>query len=142
MRLPTVFAVCSSIVVLAAIGAALMVLGSPGEARKRRLDELRVRDLNAISNSLETYRRTHDDLPASLDQLSRPNGPAQSFSDPESKARYEYRPLGREAFELCARFQTTADATTDTGAANAFWHHGPGRKCFRIEVRAPGKVRE
>ena len=135
----SIFAVCSSFVVVLGISAGMLVIGSPGEARKKRLDELRVQDLRAISSAMENFRRTHDTLPETLDQLLQPNGPyGLRLSDPESMAAYEYRAKGSEMYELCAQFQTTLDASEDN---NAFWRHGPGRTCFQIEMRSPAKAR-
>jgi hypothetical protein len=144
LKRSAVFAVCSSLVALTAIVAALSVIGSPDEVRKLKLDEQRVGDLWWISNSMERYRCLHDSLPAALDQLLQPNEPTYGIhiKDPESNELYEYTRHGSDAYELCAKFHTTLDATVDSSSFSAFWFHGPGKKCFQMKVHSPGKSRE
>jgi hypothetical protein len=137
----SVFAIGSSVVVVTAICAGIAAIDSPGEARMRRLDEQRVRDLQFISTAMESYRRTHDALPADLDRIVQPNSPPTlRLRDPESQVLYEYKPIGTDSYELCAKFQTTLDAKADDNRNNRFWDHGPGKTCFRIEIHLPVKL--
>jgi hypothetical protein len=60
-----------SLVVLAAIVAGMVMLGSPSDERARRLDERRVSDLAGIRNAVNFFSDRNGRLPASLDELSR-----------------------------------------------------------------------
>ena len=63
-------AVAVAVVVVAVVVAGFMVMGSPSEARLRRLDERRVGHLRQISRSVALFWTVNDDLPQSLGQLS------------------------------------------------------------------------
>ena len=137
------FAIGSSVVVVAAICAGIVSIESPHEARLRRLDEQRVHDLQFVTLAVENYHRAHDRLPADLEQLVQPNSPGSlSLTDPESKTLYEYKALGQDSYELCAQFHTTLDAKSGDNRTNHFWDHGPSRTCFRIDSRLPSKPLE
>jgi len=137
----SVFAIGSSVVVVMAICAGIAAIDSPSEARMRRLDEQRVRDLQFISTAMESYRRIHDGLPADLDRIVQPNSPPSlRLRDPESQILYEYKPNGTDSYELCAKFQTTLEAKADDSRNNPFWDHGPGKTCFRFEIHFPLKL--
>jgi type II secretory pathway pseudopilin PulG len=141
LQSPTVFAIGSSVVVLTAIGAGIVAIDSPGEARMRRLDEQRVQDLQSISRAMENYRRTHDGLPPDLQRIIQPNSPPiMRLKDPDSQVFYEYKPNGTDSYELCAEFQTISDG--DDSRGNRFWDHGRGKTCFQIEVHLPVKPSE
>ncbi|WP_243366114.1 DUF1559 domain-containing protein [Fundidesulfovibrio soli] len=123
--------------VLVALAAGLNAIGTPEEARMRRLDTQRVNNLRNISNAMENYHRSHENLPASLDQLQQPSGfNGLHLNDPETKQPYEYKPLTQDTYELCAQFQTVQDAGAEERADNPFWHHGAGRHCFALKVKA------
>ena len=131
-----VFTLCLSVVVILAVVAGLISIDSPGKARNKRLDKLTLQDLNSISRAVEAYQRTHEALPASLDQLIESREwSGHRLNIPASEARYEYRPQEGNAYELCAQFRTTLDASTDNGS-DKFWHHGPGRSCFQLKALA------
>lgn len=115
-------------VVVGAVIAGLMVLGSPAEERERRMDQRRVEQLEELSRVVDVYRAEHEKLPPSLDQLERDGRPAPGTRDPGTQQPYEYRVLEAEKYELCAQFQ---QASRTVG----FWRHDAGRQCFTLTVR-------
>ena len=117
------------VLVVAAVGAAFYVLGTPSEQRLIRLDERRVEDLNGIRAGVNAYWRTNQRLPASLDEAR--EGTAL-YRDPESGDAYGYRVLGERSYELCATFDREF-TPEEPGLANRFWPHPAGRHCFRLE---------
>lgn len=138
-RPATLFAALASIAAVAGIAAGLMVIGSPSEVRMRRLDEQRVSDLQAISSAIATYRRTHEALPATLDELVRPDVfPSARLKDAASGRPYEYIAKDATAYQLCAEFETATGDRIETGrGVSPFWKHGQGRQCFSLEARLP-----
>ena len=58
-------AIVLMIVVGAAVTTGIVIIGSPGEERTRRLDTRRVEDLQRISGAVEVYHKRHQRVPAS-----------------------------------------------------------------------------
>jgi hypothetical protein len=116
-----------------AIVAGLMIVGSPGNERMRRLDGRRVRDLVDITRSVNGYWTKHARLPSSLDELLESPGTAVESRDPLTGQPYSFGALGANTYELCADFQReSSEANSDT--YGHFWSHGTGRRCFRLEA--------
>ena len=69
------------------VGAALVYVGSPGEARRHRFDDRRVSDLNEIAGSVDRFWATYTRLPMSLEEGRTSSVPR----DPESGEPYAYR---------------------------------------------------
>ena len=121
------------VVVIAAVGAGLMILGSPAEERERRLDLKRVADLEEIGRSVDLYKTRRAALPADLIELVRQAGSTLSISDPNTHQLYEYRMLNPDQYELCAQFQ---QASTPPGSGlGDFWSHNAGRECFQLDAK-------
>lgn len=140
MKRTTLFSITTTLVVVLCICIGLMVIGSPEHARRYRLDEQRVRDLKAISAAIEHYRNYHPSLPPHLSALIQPNASGiLNLHDPKSGTFYPYQIHTQNSYELCSTFETTLDAKTDTDRVGAFWYHGPGEKCFSINVYLPVK---
>lgn len=124
-------------VVVLAVVSGLVLLGSPGEAHVRRLDERRVADLREIALGMDLYRTKHDRLPDSIGDLwSDPNARLR-LRDPITSKAYEYRVLGPNTYELCARFErgTTDPLDRTEWFDDASWNHGTGRQCFQRKAR-------
>jgi type II secretory pathway pseudopilin PulG len=121
-----------SIAVVAAVVAAIVVMGSPTQQRQRRLDEHRVQDLSTIVNSIGMYASTHEALPPDLSMLGKQPGPRRAPTDPDTGAPYEYTVLGTDSYQLCAVFVTPSpDANTAPPyLEREGWAHGAGRQCF------------
>jgi len=132
----------SGLVVLAAVIAGFMVIGSPFTARRSRLDAQRASDLQNIQAQAVDYWQRTRSLPASLDALADSISGYTAPRDPETAQSYEYRTTAALQFELCATFQT--DTTTRVGqapkpaqpyrgpydASLENWAHGAARTCF------------
>jgi uncharacterized protein DUF5671 len=121
----------------------LVLLGSPGSARARELDQRRLRNVQALSAAVESYAADYGRLPPSLDALmSRPNAPrpATEVTDPVTDQPFEYAVLDSVHYRLCATF-ATRDTIGPIGGSKPFWSHPAGRHCFTLELsprrRAP-----
>lgn len=128
--------VLAGIVVLATVAGAIVVMGSPTEQRRMRIDERRVDDLRQVEAAARAFRADTGALPDTLDALDARPGVALDVSDPETGSRYEYRKTGADAFELCATFIT--DTATRREAKRRWqdphWVHGAGRHCFTFRI--------
>ena len=126
-----------SVVVVASVVAGLIVVGSPTQERKRKLDTRRVTDLQALAGALDTYWTRHGALPGDIHAVEE-EVLLQPLTDPESGAAYTYRMTGEQSFELCASFHTDA---TDASPVRpkptsrfGTWAHGQGVCCFALSV--------
>ena len=130
------FAWLGGAAVLAAIVAGFLVIGSPNDIRQRRVDQTRVRDLAAIANQVGAYRRTHQTLPESLNDLvpSSPGYLLTPHNDPLGLP-YEYSVKNVYSYELCAEFYGPAEDAANSRYETVFSQHGHGRQCFTLEVR-------
>jgi hypothetical protein len=116
--------------VVAALIAAIVVLGSPALQRQRHLDERRVRDLSSISANINFYASTHNALPPDLATLGKEPGPRRAPNDPDTGAPYEYSVLTAESYQLCAVFALPSPETDAPYMERDGWTHAAGRQCF------------
>ena len=102
MRLsrPQLLAGLLALVVVVAVVAGIVVVGSPAEQRTQRLDERRVGDLASIAQAADLYWTRHAQLPTSLNELTSEPGTRLRTNDPETNASYEYRRLDASSFEV------------------------------------------
>ena len=120
--------------VLLAVVAGLLVIGSPGEARARRLDGRRLNDLREISMAVDAYRNRYGRLPHSLEEVARESGVAAKLQDVTTAQPYAYRTIDARSYELCATFDRPSGGEFDYESAwppDPQWTHGAGRHCFR-----------
>jgi hypothetical protein len=124
--------------VLAVIGVALWVIGSPGEERLRRLDDRRVGHLEAIAAAVDRHFESKRQLPATLEELARLDRSFDPVTDPVSGQPYEYRVLGERRYQLCAEFQHRSREEPQAAwpVSLHFWKHDAARQCFEVEPQA------
>jgi hypothetical protein len=123
-------------VVVAAVIAGIVAVGPPHLERDRKLDELRVRDLAAIEESISNFAKLHKNLPANLAALAQEPGYSIPRVDPESGKPYDYEVLSADGYRLCARFttQSTRDRTGNIYSLDNTWFHNGGKQCFNRRV--------
>jgi hypothetical protein len=116
----------------------LVLAGSPAVARKQLLDQRRLRELQTISQAVNSHFAARSRLPESLGAMVRAGSrPELSLYDPVSRDMYGYQPVDSVSYELCATFDA-ADSLGPHGARpDDFWRHGAGRACFRFTVDVP-----
>jgi type II secretory pathway pseudopilin PulG len=117
--------------------AAMIVMGSPMTARKQKMDERRINDLEQISNAVERYALAHGHLPASLDVLS-DETTALDSTDPVTGAPYEYMRVDSTSYRLCASFTLAGGRTARWRTpAGETWKHPAGRYCYTLHWNRP-----
>ncbi len=133
------------VVTLGTIVGAIATVGSPINARKERADEKRASDLNEITYAVRTYYANHKVLPADQDKAFGSVGnTTNSYQDPETKARYEYRVIDKQHFEMGATFQTDTSKVNlgrngyGQSYGNVFGKHRAGLEKFTLDAKGPG----
>ena len=119
------------IVVALVVIRGIMIIGSPGEERTRRMDSRRVDDLQRISQSVEVYHSRHQEVPGSLEELAKEPGLANVPRDPMTDQPYDYRRVAATSYELCGVF----DRESRDAGVEGFWAHGVGRQCFTRNIK-------
>lgn len=123
-----------SLVVLAAIIAGLVFVGSPSTQRSIERDNTRVGNLQDIQWQVVNYYQQKGVLPQNLEAVKDPISGNIIPTDPSTKEAYSYKVTGGLTFELCATFETElkVDAMTSTYeyTNNENWKHGVGQTCF------------
>ena len=128
----------TGVVVVAAVAAAVLAMGTPGQQRDARMDDRRIRDLERIRNAVGEYFERKGALPADIAMLARRPGARLAIADPVTHAPYGYQVTGAREFRLCATFVTdTAQGDAGDGPGQEWWH-GVGYR----GVRTRGRTRE
>lgn len=117
---------------LSTLGVAVMVvvgftyIGGPGKQRLLRADGRRVQDLYQLSQSVDTFWRTHEnELPNSLADLTPP-----AAADPLTRAPYTYTLLTSTSYNLCASFSLASPPRSESSP----WRHPEGSHCFTFDT--------
>lgn len=114
--------------VAAAVVVGLVLVGTPGEQRLRRLDEQRASDLRRLVAAVDAYWNVNGALPAALEPLVDGRRLSALPRDPSTGAAYPYRPFDGSRYELCAAFDRPSVE------ADGFWSHGEGERCFSFDA--------
>jgi hypothetical protein len=130
-----ILAIVVSVVVLAAVVTAFVVIGSPAHQRQLKLDSQRVSDLQSIQNQILNYWQQKESLPNNLAALNDSISGFKAPVDPQTNTPYEYVVQTTLNFQLCANFSLPSEANDPRtnpmpylGSEN--WSHGSGRVCF------------
>lgn len=122
-KLPNVIAFLAALFVLVSIIWSVSIIGTPGDMRKKRLDDDRLSDLSGIQQEVLSHFHATDKLPLTLSEL---NDAFQGYVVPKDKVTgesYIYRVIQQPVvrnnvqlntkelvtpaiFELCATFDT------------------------------------
>lgn len=119
------FALGSSVVVIVALLAGIILIGSPMDERLRRLDQQRINDLRMLSNIISQSYRVEGRLPDDLAELVNGLQLSQIPTDPETQAQYGYELTANDSFRLCAQFSAPSQQ-------DEFWSHTAGQHCFSL----------
>ena len=146
-RLKTIFSwVVVAVVTLTVLGG-FWVAGLPQSQRLRRIDERRVSDLQNIQSQIIYFWQQKDKLPDDLGQLKDSLSGYQAPVDPVTGQVYQYSPLDKLRFQLCADFSTRSDdpafGVPPTPKSVPYppganfqdnWAHSFGHVCFERKI--------
>ncbi len=126
-----------AVISVLAVGAALVLIGSPSAQRESRLDAARIRDLAQIEALATQHLQLEGRLPASLAALTHP---ARTI-DPVSGTSYGYTVIDARTLRLCATF--TTDSSNGLRQTEPWrhpdWHHARGDTCFTRRIERRGR---
>lgn len=127
--------------VILALVAGFVIMGSPGTQRELRLDQERVNDLQQIQWEVVNFWQRNNRLPQSIEQLESAITGFRLPEDPASGEPYSYRVLSDTRFELCATFAKETperlqrvEPIAPRGTQQTSWQHGAGEECFERTV--------
>lgn len=125
------------LLVIVVIGYGLYLVGSPGEARLRRLDERRVEDLQSLRSHIDAHWARERRVPAALADLKTAPSDTSQLRDPITHEPYGYRATSDSTFELCAKFDRPSEEER-RGPRDSWWGHGQGEHCYPLTaMKAP-----
>ncbi len=138
------------ILVLAAIIAGFVTVGSPTKQRNLRFDGQRVSDLNNIQWKIINHWQTKGVLPEKLEDMNDQLYGDKIPMDPESKKAYVYDVTNKTQFKLCASFSLKSQDNEGRGnyyggyrygsyldtsmGENESWKHEAGNVCFERTI--------
>ncbi|MBI2100149.1 MAG: hypothetical protein HYT48_02300 [Candidatus Vogelbacteria bacterium] len=132
----------AAVLVIGSIVAGFAVIGSPRTQRLLRYDNQKVNDLQNIQWQIVNHYQQKRALPEDLSSLRDEIGGYVVPKDSQTSQPYEYRPIDRLKFELCADFnRSSAQGSSNeiypayprpigVGPENETWQHQAGRACF------------
>jgi hypothetical protein len=129
MNVQRVAGIASLAVVVMAVVAGLVTIGSPAEQRLLRRDEQRVNGLTQLARRAELQWTREQRLAASAVELV-DQYLTRLPTDPATREPYEYRVTGPRTFEVCGAFERPSRPEL----AGDFWFHEAGRHCFAFEM--------
>lgn len=129
----TYLAIISTVVVVLAVVAAIIIMDPTGLQRKRRIDTHRVDNLKNISSSIDSYWERKKSLPLNLTALDMEPGLKIPLKDPETGIPYVFEVTGKDSYRLCAVFSVDSSDEAQEYRSSRKWSHGAGRHCFDLK---------
>jgi hypothetical protein len=124
------------------------MVGSPGQARREKEDEKRAERLLETVRLVRRFYKETGALPERLEEISEKFPISrEEFCDPATQGPFEYRPLTKDRFEICAVFHTDASGRrrkyfyyvpSEDLESRAVFSHKQGRQCFTFSAKSPG----
>lgn len=157
-RQDKVFAWLAAAVVLVSIIGGFLIMGTPGEARARKMDDQRITDLQSIQWQVVSYWQQKEKMPKALTDLTDQLGGWKASVDPQTSAAYEYVFTKGMSFQLCANFSRNNLGESEklkgrggyggntsiayptpiydgvSGAATDNWEHAASKVCFNRTI--------
>jgi len=132
-------ALVAGLIILAAIVAGFVFIGSPRTQRLTRVDSQKVSDLQSIQWRVVNFWQTKSHLPATIAELEDSISGFTVPTDPEEGKKYSYETTGTFSFKLCADFNLSSQVgdklqsrpvAVGYGLESENWQHDKGVFCF------------
>jgi preprotein translocase subunit YajC len=134
-KVKTSFFIASLILVVFALGLALVYMESPQTTRDKKMDEETLRDFDTINMNVNMYYNNNLELPESLEQLNDNSNVYHLPGSAVSAEGIDYNKLSETEYELCADFYTS---NLDNENANLRYGsnmlHDSGYQCLEQEI--------
>ncbi len=132
------------VAVVAALVAAISIVGSPAEARRQALDHQRVEDLAQIRQNVRLIYADKHRLPADLAAVRNAHpasGYGWSYDDPSTRKPYGYRRIDARHYELSVDFEADTIKRPDSewgydDTSSRLWKHHPGPASVTFDAAA------
>ena len=121
------------------IGAMIAIFfesGSPLDAKGRKFDEERIRDIQSLKYSVEDYYRENGKLPDKLSGITLKSYQTDSTKDPETGKEYEYSVASDTSYKICATFSTSSSDKKNARTLdyNNEFNHPKGYHCLNLKL--------
>jgi len=133
-KVKTSFFIASLILVVFALGLALVYMESPQTTRDKKMDEETLRDFDTINMNVNMYYNNKE-LPESLQELKSDSNLNSDLGSVVSLEDIEYNKLSEAEYELCADFKTSNLNDENTNlryGSNRL--HDKGYDCIEQEI--------
>jgi hypothetical protein len=136
---PFITTILTSAVVVGALVAGFVIIGTPSKQRALRFDDERTSDLQGLQWQIVNHWQLKQALPTNLADLTDSISGYVPPVDPETKAAYEYKVIDSLNFELCATFnhesinmelEPSTYYVPGLSVEQNPWTHPAGRACF------------
>jgi len=119
-------------IILVILVAAFLNVGSPANARDKKIDQSIINDFYQIQNGVNSYYNSYKILPADLATLQKEYNyvTGDFLQNPQDNQAYEYQVTGEKEFELCTTFLTTNKDNNEPYRDNN-WLHEAGYQCLK-----------
>ena len=133
----TVLLILASLIAVSAVILGFVAGGTPFEARLRKFDLERTRNLQELSSCVSAFAYDNERLPVSLDELK--NNARYNYcsriADPETKKEYGYSVISKNEFNLCGEFNlSNLDEVQGIGYYDNWQRHDVGQNCQKQTV--------
>lgn len=135
-KIKSVFFIASLLLVVFALGLAIVHMESPQTTRDKKIDENTLRDFDTINMNMNMYYNNNDKLPESLEELKGDSNLNSYPGNVVSLEEVEYNKLSDTEYELCADFKTSNLDNENTNlryGSNRL--HDSGYQCLEQEIQ-------
>ncbi len=142
-RVISAYFYASLLIIIVILVAAFLNVGSPAQARDKKIDQNIINDYYQIQSGIDNYYNDKKVLPDSLGAI-RANGNYINITDDNLKNKvtgreYEYKVINDQEFELCTDFKTSNKVGREP-YRDTRWLHEAGYQCLRQKVNDFGKI--
>lgn len=137
-KLIKIYFYASLVVIIIAFVSSLFTVESPIQTRNRKIDEAILNNFSIINSDLNLYFNDYKKLPDNLNQLIEEYGSLtqKNLEDPETNAKFDFKKLSNDSYELCANFRASnMDEDDSFRYIMDSSRHEAGYQCLKQKIR-------